>query len=41
MKLGGDKIRFTEHFQEFKNHVLQCMNDTIRHIDSIVTDPVF
>lgn len=41
MKIGGDKIRFNEHFQDFKNHVLNCMNDTIGQTDAIVSDPVF
>jgi hypothetical protein len=29
MRLDGDKQRFNEHYQEFKNVVLKDMNDTL------------
>lgn len=29
MRLDGDKQRFNEHYQEFKNQVLKDMNDAI------------
>lgn len=28
-KLGGDQIRYHEHFNDFKNQVLQAMNDAV------------
>lgn len=28
-KLGGDQIRYHEHFNDFKNQVLTAMNDTV------------
>lgn len=28
-KLGGDQIRFHEHFNDFKNQVLTAMNDAV------------
>lgn len=29
VKQSGDQFRFHEHFNEFKNSVLQSMNDTL------------